>query len=70
MKISDWFSQNWIILTCLCILVFSVISGIRTGSAIFTYKRYRRSEDPGLYWTAIVASGLGAVGLLLVLIFR
>lgn len=56
--------RNWIVLFAAGALLFNAANGVATGSAIMFYRTVRRSEDPGLYWFAVVLSvvlGLGGI---------
>ena len=62
-------SHNWIILAGGGVLLFNVINGMATGSAILFYRYAKRSEDPLLYWISIALSAVLGVAALLIFIF-
>ena len=50
-------------------LLFNAASELVTGSAILFNGPVRRTEDPALYWAAIIMSAAMGVGLVLLILF-
>lgn len=56
--------RDLVILLVTLVLLINTAIGAKTGSATLIYLSYKRSEDPGLYWFAMLLSGVfGIVGL-------
>lgn len=64
-----WLSSDWLPRLLRLILggflLWSAISGFRSGSASLVYRTISRREDPSLYWTAIAICALGGAFLAL-----
>lgn len=57
-------SREWGYLLLGVVLLSFTAIGVKTGWTSFSYRRVRRSDEPGFYWTSIAlsgASGLAAV---------
>ena len=65
---SDWSHSPWVILVLAIILILFVLRGAVTGSAGLFFRTYQRSEVPGLYWFAMIVSGILGIGGLIIAI--
>lgn len=63
-----WFNQPWVQLLCLIVFTSITTKGLKTGSATLIYQKYKRSEDPELYWAGIAMSAFAAACMLLLLV--
>jgi lipid-A-disaccharide synthase-like uncharacterized protein len=62
-------NEPWVILLASAVLLFGVISGLRTGRAVFFFGAAKRSEDPMLFWTSVVLGGvLGTSGIVILVL--
>ena len=58
--------SKWIVLFVAIVLLFNVVRGLTTGSALLSYRTVTQSEDGYLFWTAVCVSAVLGVAALLV----
>jgi hypothetical protein len=50
--------SDWVVLIAAAALIFNAAKGWATGNAILFYRTVTRSEDPTLYWFAVIGSAI------------
>lgn len=65
----DTISQRWFLLLLAIVFAVMLVTGLRTGSAVLIYTRFRRSDNPMMYWASIVVSAFVCVVLLVLAFF-
>jgi len=61
--------NHWILLIGGVVFLANAIYGLRTGRASVFVAPFERSEQPGMYWSAIVFSAVLGVGSLVTFIY-
>jgi hypothetical protein len=59
---------KWFIALIASALLFNAVNGMATGSATVFYRPVKRSEDPVLFWTAVLVSAALAIACFLTLV--
>jgi hypothetical protein len=68
-QIINWLRQSWWILLAAGFFLYEIINGVKTGNVALIYRRVKRSDDPLLYWVAMILVGLAFVVAILILAF-
>lgn len=69
-ELSNLSSHSWTVLLAAGVLIYNVVNGAVTGRALLLFTSAKRSEEPALYWLAMLVSGVLGVGGLLTLFFQ
>lgn len=65
----DTINQRWFLFLLAVVFAVMLVTGLRSGSAVLIYTRFKRSDNPMLYWASIVVSGVACAVLLVLALF-
>jgi hypothetical protein len=63
--VNNQLGNNWIDFFLIAIFVINFLGGVKNGSATLFFSRFKKTEDPLPFWAAMILSGIGAVILLI-----